>query len=153
MYEALHEGCFFDGENMDEEKNGAYWISEDMQELAAGVIKNVPELNMLETCAIGYYESTKVKKHDGMTTLADCRKVDEFYKPYCPYDYIITVYDKAVEGLSDKQMEILMEHELMHIDYTPGTESIAPLIKIRPHNTQEFREIIKKYGIDWDKPV
>lgn len=139
--------------NMAEEKDCSYWISEDMAEIAAGVIKNVPELNYLETCAIGYYESSKVKKHDGFTTYADCHKVDEFYKPYCPYDYIITVYDKAVQGMSDKQMEILMEHELMHIDYTPGDIDTPPVKKLHPHDAQEFRRIIEKYGIDWDKPL
>lgn len=50
-------------------------------------------------------------------------------------------------------MEILLEHELMHIDYAPGDIDTPPVIKIRPHDAQEFRRIIEKYGIDWDKPV
>ena len=138
---------------MAEEKGRSYWESADIREIAAGVIKDIPELNHLEDCAIAYYESTKVKTHDGRTTLADCKKVDEFYKPFCPYDYIITVYDKPTQGLSEKQMAIHMEHELMHIDYAPGDIDTPPVIKIRPHDAQEFRRIIEKYGIVWDKPL
>lgn len=45
--------------------------------------------------------------------------------------------------LSEKQLKILLEHEIMHI----GVEGNR--LYVVPHDAEEFTEIIRKYGIDW----
>lgn len=59
------------------------------------------------------------KKKDRKTVFADCEKIQDKYKWAIPYDFAITVYYKNTIGFSEKQMEILIFHELLHvgIDY------------------------------------
>ena len=103
-----------------------------------------PELQGLN---IAWLESTKFKRKNGKITLADCAKINPQYDWCCgEYDYKITVYAPNVAELTDEQIKILLEHELMHIDFDGEKK------KIRAHDAEEFIEIIRKYGIDWAGP-
>lgn len=102
-----------------------------------------PELQGLR---IAWLASTKAKKKKNKTIFADCAKVSPTYDWCCEYDYKITVYEPNVVDFSDRQIRILLEHELMHIDFNGEKKSI------RPHDAEEFTEIIRKYGIDWHLP-
>ena len=92
---------------------------------------------------IAWLASDKVKCTNGKTVFADCRKVSEQYDWCCDYDFIITVYEPNVANFTEDQMNILLEHELMHIGVEENRYYIVP------HDAEEFIEIIRKYGIDW----
>lgn len=77
----------------------------------------------------------------------DCRLVKEPWNTFCPFDFLITIYLPNVVDLDEDQMRILLLHELLHVgmDEKDG----EPVYKINPHDIEEFREIINRYGIDW----
>ena len=59
---------------------------------------------------------------------------------------MITVFEPNCVGMTEKQMEILIYHELLHIKIDEdGNHSV------RPHDLEDFRVIIDEYGVDWDK--
>lgn len=95
---------------------------------------------------VAWLSSDKKKMDNGKVVFADCRKVADAYDWCCNYDFIITVYEPNAAALDEEQIKILLEHEIMHIGFDEGKCSIIP------HDTDEFTEIIRKYGIDWSKP-
>ena len=75
----------------------------------------------------------------------ECSKVPERYEWCCPYDFTITVYESNIEGFTEEQIKILLEHEIMHIGIDGDKYTIVP------HDIEEFMEIIRKYGINWQR--
>ena len=100
----------------------------------------------LQGVRIAWLVSDKAKKNGNKLIFADCRKTTAQYLWCCDYDFMITVYEPNVDYMNDQQIEILLEHELMHV----GWKDDGPCII--PHDAEEFTEIIRKYGIDWAKP-
>lgn len=98
----------------------------------------------LEAIKVVWLVSDKPKQKKGMITHADCTPVNKGrYEWCCDYDYMITVYENNMGYMSEHQIEILLEHELMHID--PSGKGTVP------HDLEDFKKIIEKYGVDWDK--
>ena len=95
---------------------------------------------------IGYCVSDYDKIANGRIVYAECVKVKALYHAYIPYDFIIVFYDPNTEQMSEDQLDILMYHELLHIDMDPGGK-----LKLRPHDVEEFIPIIDKYGLLWDE--
>lgn len=123
--------------------------SEEYSQIAAELIRTVPELQHINDYAVAVdVISANIKKRKGnKLVFADCRKVQSLYKLYCPYDFIITVYEPNASMLDDGQFLILLEHELLHIGV--NTDGNEPSFYIVPHDIEDFRSIIEKYGIDW----
>lgn len=96
---------------------------------------------------IAYLSSWEEKKKDKKIVYADCNKVNPRYAWCCKYDFFIVVYEPNVEDFTAKQLEILIEHELMHIGVDFDGTDITFYVK--PHDIEEFRDIIDQYGIDW----
>ena len=67
---------------------------------------------------------------------------------FIPHDYLIKIYAPNVTYMTDMQKRILMEHELMHIKASENTDGELK-IGTKPHDTNDFKDIIEKYGIDW----
>ncbi|MCM3291632.1 hypothetical protein M3661_15990 [Paenibacillus sp. MER 180] len=72
--------------------------------------------------------------------------MQEVFKAYLPFDSIITFYERNTGLLSENQQKILMLHELRHI--TLGEKGL----KIRPHDIEDFKDILETYGLDWNEP-
>ena len=52
-----------------------------------------------------------------------------------------------MERFTDEQLEILLLHELLHIGIQwDGNEETYSII---PHDVEDFRAIIERYGIGW----
>ncbi|MEN6312786.1 MAG: putative metallopeptidase [Clostridiaceae bacterium] len=119
--------------------------NKDMQKLAERIIARFPELSIIPEYGIriGYVLSqeqppgTKIK-------YADCCKVKLTYQAWLPYDFIITFYEPNTELLSENQKKILMLHELKHIGI--GEKGL----KLEEHDREDFADILKRYGIDWN---
>lgn len=73
---------------------------------------------------------------------ADCRNVAYPYNFLTDYKFIIIFYENNIQAMTDAQKSMLVFHELLHID--------DDFNKIRKHNIEDFRELISKYGINWD---
>lgn len=121
--------------------------SNEMRLLANRIIKHFPELYFIKEydIKIGYVKSYE-KKQGEKVTYADCRKVPEVYKAYLPYDFIITFYERNTGFFNENQLKILMYHELRHIGI--GEKGL----KIVPHDIEDFKDILKEYGLDWGEP-
>ena len=113
------------------------------EEIGSQIIEELfPELLNVR---IAWLASDKKKTGaGGKIIFAECSKVIEKYDWCCPYDFTITVYEPNVDGFTEDQIKILLEHELMHAGVDDKGRTF-----INPHDSEEFIEIIRKYGIDW----
>lgn len=87
-----------------------------------------------------YKKMMKGKKVCGLT-----EKVGSKHKWAIPADFTITIYTQNIQKFTDEQVKILLEHELMHI----GVDEDRKMY-VKPHDLEDFREIIDKYGAYWD---
>ncbi len=119
--------------------------SRKLMTLANKIINRYAEFNFIKewNVKIGYVISQE-KKQGEKIVYADCRKVQEAYRAYLPYDFIITFYERNTGFLNDNQLKILMFHELKHIGMGPKG------LKISPHDIEDFSDILDKYGLDWN---
>jgi len=116
------------------------------------LIRTLPEFQDIRDAhpRIAYLSSTEEKKKNKRIVHAECTKVNERYSWCCRYDFFITFYEPNIERFTDKQIEILVRHELHHIGVSfEGNEITCYIV---PHDVEEFWEIIKEHGLDWDKP-
>ena len=115
-------------------------------DLAYEVMKQREDLKpLLESGAeIGFIESTERKKSNGKIVFADTRLVKGVWTAFCPYNFLITFYIPNVMLLDEKQIEILMWHELKHC----GIKSNGTFY-IVPHDIEDFKLIIKNQGLEW----
>lgn len=125
-----------------------YSESEKYKEIAEKVISEHPDLAWIPDCVnIAYVSSLKEKTHNGGDVYGECKKVEEVYKVFIPYDFIIIIYDQITFGLTDEQLEILLYHELLHVGINEKDGKTE--YKVNPHDIEDFRTILYQYGIDW----
>ena len=58
-------------------------------------------------------------------------------------------HSKGRNVCAECMMMILMRHELKHIGVNTNGEE--PTFEIVPHDVEDFRSILKTYGIDWNR--
>jgi hypothetical protein len=121
--------------------------SRKLRQLAERIIAKFPEFVIIRewNIKIGYVVSQERKAGEKIT-YADCRRVQEVFKAYLPFDFIITFYERNTGMLNENQQKILMLHELRHI--TMGEKGL----KIRPHDIEDFKDILDVFGLDWNTP-
>ena len=119
--------------------------SKDLRKLADQIISKFPELAIIPEydVRIGYVLSQE-KPAGTKIKYADCRKVKLTYQAWLPFNFIITFYEPNTELLSENQKKILMLHELKHIGI--GEKGL----KLEEHDREDFADILKRYGIDWN---
>lgn len=124
-------------------------VSKEYMELACEVIEEQEELQWIPKAGIkvGFLESDRAKKKDGKIVLGECIRVRDLFKCFIPHDFLIVVYAPNVIGMTRDQLKILLHHEFLHIGIDESGEEIRYINN--PHDIEEFREIIEKYGIDW----
>ena len=125
-------------------------ISDEYAEIGAEVIETEESLIDIRNshATIIYLTSEQEKKAKGKRVCAECEKVPDKYKWSIPADFTITVFLPNVEGFSEEQKRILMFHELKHVGIvfnSDGSESYNTV----PHDYEDFKEIIDRYGTDW----
>lgn len=127
-------------------------INEHYAEIGADLIATEEALVDIANsqAQIIYLSSEHKKTGNGKVVKAECEKISEKYKWGIPCDYTITVFEPNVEGMTEDQIKILLFHELLHINIEfneDGTENY----KINPHDLEDFKLIIDRYGTDWSK--
>ena len=127
-------------------------ISEEYATLADEVLQEYEELEYIRksNVSITFLASTHEKKKAGKLVLGLCEKVADKYKWGIPCDFTITIFEPNVEGMTDDQLKILLFHELLHVgieENEDGTENYST----QPHDLEDFKLIIDKFGTDWAK--
>jgi len=127
-------------------------MSEEFAAIAAAVIEEEELLIDIRNsqASIVYLTSEAEKKNNGKKICALCEKVPDKFKWSVPADFMITVFLPNIEGFTEEQKRILMFHELLHVGIvfnSDGSESYS----VRPHNYEDFKVIIDRYGTDWSK--
>lgn len=129
--------------------------NKELRELAEQVMQEFDLLSTLnrhkEDIRIGYQWSESDKMKDGMVVYGDCEKVKPKLKEFIDYDFIITFYPCA-KNISERARKMLMYHELRHIGINEVEGNIATL-HLNPHTIQDFREIVEKFGFDWEQTL
>ncbi len=81
-------------------------------------------------------------------TWAHIMKATPHMKMYSGVDIIIEVSGGIWELIDQTHKDILIEHELMHLYLTENDEGVLN-VQLQDHDLQDFKRIIKKYGIEW----
>lgn len=96
-----------------------------------------------------FLSSDKKKMEKGKVVHAECERISDKYKWGIPADYTITVFEPNCQGFSDRQMRILLFHELLHvgIEFRDGSEKYTT----NPHDLEDFKLIIERFGARWSE--
>lgn len=121
-------------------------ISEKYARIGNFLIDHVEELQHLSDETIIYLSSTAEKKSKKRKVLGECEKVQDKNKWAIPCDFTITLFEPNLTKLSDEQVAIVIYHELLHI----GSDGMSRWIK--PHDLNDFKSIIDRFGTDWAVP-
>ena len=127
-------------------------IREEYAEMAAKIIEEEVLLTDIANshATIIYLGSDNPKTGKGKTIYAEAEKVQDKNKWAIPCDFTITVFEQNTAGFTEDQMRILLFHELLHIkiEFTgDGQEKYG----INPHDYEDFKIIIDRYGTEWSK--
>lgn len=124
-----------------------YTIAADYAEMSNDIIRDKCPDILAAGFSVGFLSCTKEKKRGkDQLILGECKKINDFEAVFCPYDFVIIIYDVNCEGMSDEQIKILLWHELKHIGIDGRGNGY-----VKPHDIEDFRDIIDKYGLDWAK--
>lgn len=127
-------------------------LNENYQQIAEQLISNEPELAYIKdsNVKITYLESDSAKKADkDKLVLGECEKVQSKNRWAIPCDFTITLFEPNLIGLSDRQIEIVLFHELLHIGIDWGEN--GECYYVRKHDLEDFKAIIDRFGTDWAK--
>lgn len=126
-------------------------INENYAKIGAELIETEDALRYIKesNASIVYLSSEHKKTGNHKIIHAQCEKIAEKYKWGIPADFTITVFEPNVEKFTEEQMRILIFHELLHIGIEVGDDG-EETYSIIPHDLEDFKLIIDRYGTDWD---
>ena len=127
------------------------FVRDEYRQIGEDLIVTAPELDVLRDSAVNivFLGSDFEKKSQGRTVFGECEKIPGKYRWAIDYDMAIIVYEPNVERFSPEQLRILLLHELMHVGVKEdGNEETYYVV---PHDVEDFRAIIDKYGMDWSE--
>lgn len=127
-------------------------IREEYAEMAAKIIEEEPLLTDIANsqATIVYLGSDNPKTGKKKTIFAECEKVQDKNKWAIPADFTITVFEPNTVGFTEDQMRILLFHELLHVGIE-FTEDGQEKYSIKPHDYEDFKIIIDRYGTEWSE--
>ncbi len=120
----------------------------EVQRIAGEVIKE-EGLN-LRGATVTYLA---VNPYISKTIVAKCIKTAKELEYYSKCDYLIEVSAEVWQQLTDEDKYRIVHHELLHIDPEWDEKTDATNFTLRKHDLQDFKEIVNKYGTDWDSAV
>lgn len=106
----------------------------------------------LSEVTICYLSSEHDKTQDGQLVLGQCERIQEKYKWAMPCDFTITLFEPNIENLTEEQIRIVIFHELLHVGIRTNFDTGEEEYYINPHDVEDFRAVIDRYGLDWAKP-
>lgn len=97
---------------------------------------------------IAFLSSDGKRTSNGRAVMGRCERVPARFRWCVPYDFTVTVFEPNVQTLDEFQLRTLLLHELLHagVDVLEdGTERY----RIVPHDVEDFREVVERFGLDW----
>lgn len=132
-----------------------YKTTKDWDEDLEGLIEGEPSLEKLRYWAIRiqivYADRAKTSK--GKAVIATIERVPDLYREITLLDYIIVIHKPCLAGFNRDQVRIAIFEQLLKIqieEETDGTD--VHELALRGYDYEGFKEIIDRYGSDWDKP-
>ena len=121
------------------------------QKIAEKLVNSELELLYIKNSnvQITFLESEHPKKNNLSVVYGECEKVAQKNKWAINADFTITFFKPNVKRFTQKQLEILMFHELLHVGIARNEETGEETYSIIPHDLEDFKLIIDKYGTDW----
>ena len=101
----------------------------------------------LRGARMGFTFRDKAGKSQGKMVLGKAIKVSKSLEPYIELDFLVWLSEEDWHRSDQALREALLDHELCHCG-GDGDEGY----KIRPHDVEEFIEIIKRHGA-WTIPL
>lgn len=124
-----------------------YSIAEYYAELSNDIIRDKRPDILAAGISVGFLSCSKEKrKGRDHLVYGECKKVNGWELVFCPFDFLIIIYDMNCEGFTDEQIKVLIWHELNHIGIDDRGNHY-----VKPHDVEDFRNIIDECGIDWAK--
>lgn len=120
--------------------------SSSVIKFAENLIENFHPI--LKEARIAFVFREKAQKQGERYILGQCTKVPEKFQPYLEYDYIIWLSEEDYAEMDDLRREALIDHELCHCKFSGQTGTWG----IRPHDIQEFSDVIERHGI-WSPDI
>lgn len=102
-------------------------------------------LRNVETKCLFYDKPTK---RSGKIVLGTAEVVSPKFNYLTGIDFVISIYQGTWDIMVEEQRKALLDHELCHC-FVGEDKQGNPVYKIIPHDLEEFREIIERYGVDW----
>lgn len=122
--------------------------SPEMETIANKVIKEYKlEFGPAE---IGYF---LVYPHISKQKAAKCIKASREVKYYSGNDYLIEVSGELWDMLDSKTKEMMIYHELLHLDPTFKSKTQEWKMNIRKPDFADFYSINDKFGNEWYKTI
>ena len=124
-------------------------LNERYSEIGAQLIQEEPKLSYIKESDVSilYLSSEHEKKENGKIIFGQCEKIPDKYKWAIPSDFTIVIFEPNVERFTEEQIRILLLHELLHIGIKKdGNEETY---FVNPHDIEDFKYIIDRFGIDW----
>lgn len=116
-------------------------------EIGAAIIQEKRPDILAARVSVGFVGSNKKKViSKDHIVFGECKKVEEIYQLYCPFDFLIVIYEENCAGFTDNQMRNLIWHELNHI----GIDEKGKAYK-KAHDVEEFDDIIRECGLHWNR--
>lgn len=133
------------GVKMEKREQSPYFES-----MANVLINNTPELSYIKNSQVKivYLVSSQAKKSGAKMVHGECEKIPAKYKWAINADFSITLFTPNNVHMTEKQLEILLFHELLHIGIEPADDG-GENYSIVPHDLEDFKKVIDKYGTDW----
>lgn len=127
-------------------------LNENYRKIGTQLIAKMPELAYIRESKvkIAFLQSDYEKKSNGKLVFAECEKVQDKNKWALQADFTITLYQKNIGLFSDRQISILIFHELLHVGISERTTGEVAY-SIIPHDVEDFKLIIEKFGVDWSE--
>lgn len=82
------------------------------------------------------------------TTAGKCNKTSNITRFLTDTHFVIEFSGELWDQIDDEIKEVLMYHELLHVDASTDKNG-EWIYKIRRHNIEDFIEIVSVHGVDW----
>lgn len=93
---------------------------------------------------IGVLFRDVAQKSGPTTVMGQAKKVSpDMQAAGCEFDFILIFAEDVWETLTPEQKEALVDHECCHCLYD------GEKVKLRPHDFEEFNEVIERHGLWW----
>ena len=139
----------------------AYRIAADVAKVAGKLIASIPEHRHLSDVRVEYLFLDKPPTHGGKIVLGRARRVGGLGAVFANLDehhagtvceaprpfFVVEIAEPIWRELNADRRKALVDHELMHCRSERNEVTGERVLKIRPHDFEEFAAILRRHGL------